>query len=149
MRQDKIRSIAGEVVRHYGTASPFELCDFLSIPVLRLDLPRCMRGFCYQGKGKKSVIVMNQSLPPKEEGYCCAHELGHALLHPGANAQVMADLTNLCVGRYEREADYFAACLYIDPNLGEWGETYHPLTLDIIAALTGLPERIVRMRFGQ
>lgn len=146
---NEIQAIADGVVQHYGTASPFELCDFLSIPVLRLELPERVRGFCYQGGGKRTVIVLNRELPSKEREYCCAHELGHALLHPGTNAQVMADLTDLCLGRYEREADYFAACLFIDPNLPEWDKTYRPLTLGMIASLSGLPERIVQIRFRQ
>jgi Zn-dependent peptidase ImmA (M78 family) len=145
----EIQTIAGGIVERYGTASPFELCDFMEIPVLKLELPRSMRGFCFRKDRGGPVIVLNEELRRRDREYCCAHELGHVLLHPKMNEQVISDLTNLCVQRFEREADYFAACLLIDPNLEEWNRTYRPLTLEQIASLSGLPERIVGLRFGQ
>ena len=145
----EIETVASGIIERYGTSSPFELCDFLDIPVLKLELPRSTQGFCFRKGRGKPVIVLNQDLRHREGEYCCAHELGHVLLHPQLNAQAMLDLTNLCEQRFEREADYFAACLFIDPNLSEWNRTYRPLTLEQIASLSGLPERIVGLRFGQ
>lgn len=145
----KIESLVRGIVKRYGTPSPFELCERMGIPVLHLDLPERVRGFCLQSGAGRPVIVLAEFLPAREREYCCAHELGHALLHPGLNAQTAADLTNLCMGRLENEADYFAACLFIDPNLEEWKQNYCPLTVETVASLTGLPERIVRLRFHQ
>jgi Zn-dependent peptidase ImmA (M78 family) len=115
--------------------------------VHRLDLPEMVRGFCFRTEAGKPIIVLKETLSPTESKYCCAHELGHLLLHPNLNAQVIADLTHLYAPRYEREADLFAACLLIDPNLHEWSITYNPLTQEQIATLTGLPQRVVGLRF--
>lgn len=131
------------MVEKFGTASPFELCDFLRIPVLTSDLPESVRGLSFQDVNGNPAILLNQVLGAWERRYCCAHELGHELLHKGLNAQTIADRTDLCVPRLEKEADYFAACLLIDSFLPEWSESYNPLTLQQIACLSGLPEKIV------
>lgn len=144
----EIEKLAGKITARYGTNSPFSLCDCIGISVVQMKIPQCMNGFYFKKESGESVIVLSASLSQLESGYCCAHELGHVLLHPKLNAQVVTDLTNLCVQKYEREADYFAACLFIDPNINEWNRIYDPLTLEQIASLSGLPERVVGLRFA-
>lgn len=141
----KIQDLARRLVRRFGTSSPFELCDYLHIDIFRSELPEQVRGVSFQKQAQGSVILLNRGLGALERRYCCAHELGHVLLHPGMNAQTMADLTNLCVPRFEREADFFAACLLIEPCLEEWSESYDPLTVEQIACLSGLPRRVVNL----
>ena len=142
-----IEKLAHKITARFGSNSPFCLCDCMGIYVHRLDLPKQVRGFCFRTETNQPVIVLQETLSKTESGYCCAHELGHLLLHPELNAQVIADLTYLCGPRYEREADLFAACLLIDPNLNEWAATYHPLTQEQIVQLTGLPQHVVGLRF--
>lgn len=144
---NRIAAVARGLTERYGTSSPFALCDYLQIGVLYLDLPQRTCGFCLQREQGGCVIVLNRTLDSSECEFCCAHELGHVLLHPGLNEQTMADLTDLCTKKLENEADYFAACLFIDPNLPEWLERFDPLTVEQITVLSGLPERVVRLRF--
>lgn len=141
----EIRALVRRLTAKYETASPFEMCDLLHIDVYRSDLPTCVRGLCFQTESGHSIILLNREMEERERRYCCAHELGHALLHPGLNAQTMADLTDLCVPKLEREADCFAACLLIDPFVDEWRESYEMLTLDQIADLAGLPQKAVEL----
>ncbi len=142
-----IERLAHRITKRFGDGSPFFLCDCMGIQVRRLDLPKRVRGFCFRTESGKPIIVLQETLSEMEDCYCCAHELGHLLLHPGLNAQVIADLTYLYAPRYEREADFFAACLLIDPNFDEWSLTYNPLTQEQIAELSGLPRRVVDLRF--
>jgi Zn-dependent peptidase ImmA (M78 family) len=147
-KMKQIEKLAHGLTQQYGTSSPFELCDYLGIDVFGPELPARVKGLCFQNQEGGSVILLNRTLEGQEKKFCCAHELGHVLLHPGLNAQTMADLTNLCVPRYEHEADFFAACLLIDPDLDEWSQSYDPLTVDQIACLSGLPKRVVDLRFN-
>lgn len=144
-KMQEIRELARSLVLRYGTSSPFELCDYLSVCVCRCELPESMGGVSFQKQTKGSVVLLNRDLGAVEQRYCCAHELGHVLLHPGLNAQTMVDHTNLCIPKFEREADFFAACLLIEPSLEEWNESYDPLTVEQIACLTGLPLRVVNL----
>lgn len=141
----EIQELARSLVRRYETSSPFELCDYLCVGVYRAELPEQMGGVSFQKQTEGSVILLNRDLGALESRYCCAHELGHVLLHSGLNAQTMADRTNLCIPRFEREADFFAACLLIDPSLKDWDESYDPLTVEQIACLSGLPLRVVNL----
>lgn len=143
-----ISDLAHRLTRRYGTSSPFELCDCLDIRIQRPELPEATRALYFQTEAGDSIILLNSVLGEPESRYCCAHELGHILLHPGMNAQIISDLTDLCLPRYERQADLFAACLLIDPNLDDWARSYDPLSLQQIACLSGLPERVVGLRFS-
>lgn len=140
-----IEQLASYLTSRYGTSSPFELCDYLHVDVCCLDLPDRVRGLSVQKKPEGSVILLNREMDDRESRYCCAHELGHVLLHPGLNAQAMQDLTNLCVPRFEREADFFAGCLFIGPSIKEWCCSYSPLTSQQIACLSGLPHSVAEL----
>lgn len=143
-----IEDLAHRLVKQYDTSSPFDLCDYLHIDIFRFELPVQVRGLCFQKQPEGSVILLNDEMDTVESRYCCAHELGHILLHPGMNAQTMTDLTNLCIPRFEREADFFAACLLIDPGMEEWNKSYDSLTMEQISCLSGLPQKVVALRFG-
>lgn len=143
-----IQQMVDALTQKYGTSSPFALCEELGIKLCEQELPAHMNGFCVEFDSG-FVIVLNEHLSLQEKAYTCGHELGHILLHPGTNALATAHYTNLCVGKYEREADYFSACLIIDPNLEEWHSTYECLTLEQIALLAGLPIHVVQLRFQQ
>ncbi len=144
-----IADLAHRLTRRYGTSSPFELCDCLDILVQRPELPDSTRALCFRTETGDPVILLSGGLGEPESRYCCAHELGHLLLHGGMNAQLISDQTDLCLPRYERQADLFAACLLIDPHLDEWVQNYDPLSLQQIACLSGLPERVVSLRFSR
>lgn len=137
----KIRETARGLVRRYGTASPAELCDYLGVRMFRCKLPERTGGVSFQAQ-TGPVVLLSRKLAGAELRYCCAHELGHVLLDPGLNAQTMASRTNLCIPRFVREADLFAACLLIEPSLEKWHESYDTLTVEQIACLAGLPVRV-------
>lgn len=142
--RERIESAAAGLREKWQTANPFELCDYLEIPVLWQDLPTNTGGFCVSLRGR-TVVVLNQQAPAEQREYLCAHELGHVLLHNRVNSVRMELLTNLSVPKLENEADYFAACLLMKGSLDQWRSEYSPLTTGQAAALSGLPERVVRL----
>ena len=88
-----IPDLAHRLTRRYGTSSPFELCDCLGIRVQRPELPEATQALYFRTPEGHSIILLNSVLAEPESRYCCAHELGHILLHPGMNAQIISDLT--------------------------------------------------------
>lgn len=141
----EIRELACRLVQQYAATSPFELCDLLAVNVFQCELPAQMGGVSFQTEENNSVILLNRNLGKMERRYCCAHELGHVMLHPNLNALSIAEHTFLCVPRFEKEADYFAACLLIEPHLAEWNECYGTLTVNQIACLSGLPLKVAQL----
>lgn len=49
--------------------------------------------------------------------FVCAHELGHALLHPGINTPFLKASTLFSVNKLEREANEFAVELLLPDDL--------------------------------
>lgn len=102
-----------ETVIHRGKSrNPFSLAESLHIIVLWEPLGE-IQGYyncCYRQK----FIHINDSL----EGHCadftCAHELGHAILHPRINTPFLRRSTLFSVDRLETEANHFAVDLLYD-----------------------------------
>ncbi|MBQ8550782.1 MAG: ImmA/IrrE family metallo-endopeptidase [Clostridia bacterium] len=124
----------------YGTGDPKELCELLGISVIFTDLPDAVDGFYFENDGRRAVII-NRTLGATRALFCIAHELGHALLHKDMNSYFISENTNMPLGRYEREADLFAAELL-------FGDEYTPL-LDIehLSAVTGLSRQVIDSYF--
>lgn len=143
---DRIEKLVHSLMQRYQTSSPYELCEHIGIKILVMDLPESVHGFFVQ-LFKNHVIVLSSALSAQDRLAVCAHELGHIFLHDGTNVLEVQKNTNLCLPRFEREADYFAACLLLDGNTASLDYLDDTLTTANIAALTGVPETLVQMRF--
>lgn len=73
--------------------------------------------------------------------FVCAHELGHAVLHPGLNTPFMKANTLLSTDRIEREANTFAVELLMPDDVIREYETIHQA-----AAVCGVPEEVVLLK---
>lgn len=114
MFQD-IKSAAYKVATRFGTSDPFRIAEELDyiITIAPLD---GVRGF-HQYIKRNHILYINESLNEWERTWVCAHELGHALLHNHMNRIYMAHNTLFPTGRYETEANRFAACLLYPADL--------------------------------
>lgn len=91
---------------------PFMIAEELSIHVLEHDLDEI---YGYYGKIHNSrFIVLNQRLNENFKRFTCAHELGHALLHPDELTPKLTRKTMVSNLKIEREANEFATKLLID-----------------------------------
>ena len=106
--------LAADLIRRYRTRDPFLIAENLGIEVMK-------RAFSKQ-KGAFRVILgvkfifINENLSEEMQTLVCAHELGHALLHPqyGEN-EFLAEFEIFDLrSSTEYDANVFAACLLID-----------------------------------
>ncbi|MEC2133489.1 ImmA/IrrE family metallo-endopeptidase [Brevibacillus centrosporus] len=98
------------LVNKYRTNCPFKLAKILNITILYLDLPDGVKGYC-QRAFRRKFIVLDQKLTEDEQLFVCAHELGHLLFHKGISHYFIEQRTYFVVGKYERQANRFAALL--------------------------------------
>lgn len=105
----KIASLARTIEREHGTVNPFDICLLLGIVVQFHPLVE-LRGY-YKQEGGRHFIVIADDLSPLAQLFVCAHELGHFLLHQRLNRVFMDSKTYVVPGRFENEADRFAAQL--------------------------------------
>ncbi len=99
----------------YNTCNPFELADALKITIFYEELGT-INGY-YNNPLRMRQIHINHSLDRHMAEYTCAHELGHAVLHPEASAPFLRSHTMLSVDKMETEANAFAVNLLISDEI--------------------------------
>ena len=141
---DHVRTIAQHMMKKYKTNNPFELAEYLKIKIMYEYLGKHTRGF-YQLCPKVKIIHINNELESETRIIVCAHELGHAVLHPKVNIMFVQNHT-LCVKKkFEREANIFAAELLIPNGLLLENPEY---SVDQIAALHNIPLDLLKHKYN-
>lgn len=129
--------------RKYDTGNPFDLAACLGIKVIFEDLGT-INGY-YNKQLRMKQIHINQNLPEHIQKLTCAHELGHALLHPNANTPFLRNSTFYSVDKLEIEANTFAAELLIsDDDIAE----YKNCTVNQFARMLGYREELIRLKLN-
>ena len=78
-----IKEKVNELKRKYETNDPFVLCERLGIWVYIVPLGNVEGHYTYTKR--KKVFFINENLNELQRKFCCAHELGHAILHAKSN----------------------------------------------------------------
>ena len=126
-----VRSLAAE----NGTFDPFEIAENKGI-VIQMEPLGTIRGY-YSKALRTKFIHINCDLDEYQQKFTCAHELGHALMHPDLSTPFLRESTLFSVDKLEVEANRFAACLCYPPNL--LAEEYDGCTTAQIAEILNLP----------
>lgn len=103
-----------KITKKHKTNNPFEIAERLNIIVHKLPLHDEINGF-YKVEKRNRFIIINSNLSLELQRFVCAHELGHAILHPRLNTSFLRKNTFYSIDRIEREANEFAVELLI-PN---------------------------------
>lgn len=143
---DSIRKLTEKLKSQYYTNNPFDIAAAMDIEVISAELPHSIRGFCTKILGVQ-IIYINKGLSYQSKLIVCAHELGHILLHNQINTFYMKEKTYLKYAVYEKEADFFAACLLIDDEIFDYHSSGFSTFFEI-ANYTGFKEEVVEMRFN-
>lgn len=127
--------------RKYDTNSPFTIASGLGIKIIYEDLGS-INGY-YNKMLRMKQIHINRNLPEHMKKFTCAHELGHALLHPNANTPFLKNNTLLSVDKLEIEANKFATELLIDDSVLEENRE---LTTGQLSRMLGYHEKLIELR---
>lgn len=128
----------------YHTKNPFELCEILGIEILYENLGRNINGF-YQAAPRNKIIHININLDEYSRYFTCSHELGHALFHSKLNILFLEKNTYIVKNKYENEADYFSADLYLsDINISS--DRFSGMTIEQIAAQLHVPIELLKLK---
>ncbi|QIZ69063.1 ImmA/IrrE family metallo-endopeptidase [Geobacillus subterraneus] len=63
------------------------------------------------------IIHINDELDEPTQRFVCAHELGHAVLHPELSTSFLRKNTLFCMDKVEREANEFAVELLLSDDV--------------------------------
>lgn len=128
-----------ELVRRHESRDPIIIARELGINIVFEKLGS-INGY-FNSVGRIKFIHINSYC--KNRAFVCAHELGHAVLHPKESTHFMQKHTLFTVDRFEKEATYFASCLLIgEEDLRE----YKHFTYEQMGKMFGVDDTIVRLR---
>ncbi|MBB6670240.1 ImmA/IrrE family metallo-endopeptidase [Cohnella nanjingensis] len=111
-------------MKRFKTNDPFSISKGLNIQVKFERLGNGTRGF-YVRMLRRRFIVIDSDLSADWQRFVCAHELGHDRLHPGINRFFLDEQTLFNAGKYERQANKFAASLLTYGDQPHSGESIH------------------------
>ena len=136
-----IRKKVKTLKRKYGTNNPFDIAEHLGIKVIFEPLGS-IKGY-YNKQLRTKRIHINCDLFDHDQLFTCAHELGHAIMHPDANTPFLRNRTGILVSKMEIEADKFATELLIDDEIFLEFQEY---TSGQIAMMLGYSEDLIKLR---
>ena len=140
MKQDIKRKVI-QLTRRANSSDPFDIASFLNIKVIYERLGS-INGY-YNQKRRIKQIHINEDLSPMMQMFTCAHELGHALLHPNVSTPFLRSNTLFSVDKLEREANKFAVELLIPDEIFA---AYADLTMEQMANMYGFDRRLIQLR---
>lgn len=138
---EQIRKTVLRLIKKYNTRDPFLIADYSDIVVIQENLDDIFGFYKYLRRNK--VIFINKTLPVQTKRVVCAHELGHAFLHPRQNCFFIKQYTLFSIDRMEIEANKFASELLIDE-----AEICPDWSIDEISIALNVPEQLVEYKFG-
>jgi Zn-dependent peptidase ImmA (M78 family) len=107
-----VKDIVMDLLIKHKTNDPFELAFILKISVIPWNLHNEINGF-YKYDKRNKYIFINNNLCLEMQRFVCAHELGHAVLHPRSNTPFMRQNTLFSIDKIEVEANSFATNLLL------------------------------------
>lgn len=132
------------LTKKYNTSDPFEIADALNISVYFEELGT-INGY-YNKPLRMKQIHINQNLNEQNAKFTCAHELGHAILHPNASTPFLRSKTFLSVDKLEIEANSFAVNLLIpDETIIEIIDNRN-CTLEYMSRVLGYNQKLIELR---
>ena len=136
-----IKAIVEKLMKKHKTNCPFTLAKKMNINILYENLGTTMGYFNKDCRFR--FIHINQSLNEEENTFTCAHELGHAIVHPNVNTPFLKRHTLFSVDKIEREANTFAVELLLPDNLLQ--ENAECSVFNIGKAV-GIPDKLIKLK---
>lgn len=136
-----IKKTVEELIKKYSTNDPFVIAKSKKIHVIEKPLHESVKGM-YQYVDRNKFIYINENLPEHLKKIVCGHELGHAILHGKTNCIFLRNHTFYSPDRLEREANIFAAYLFLNDNILRQYEGY---TIEQISCAIGVPVQYIKL----
>lgn len=140
---DRVRDVVKRLVKRHKTSNPYTIARNKGIIVNQARLKDVL-GY-HQTYKRQSIICLDESLDEPEKRFVCAHELGHAILHPRLNTPFLRRNTLFSVDKVEREANTFAVELLVDDEaIYSMSDEY--ITAESVAREHGVPYELIHLK---
>lgn len=138
-----IKKVVRQIIKKHKSNDPFQIAKEKNIIVLFEELGSTL-GF-YSSYKRIKFIHINNQLEEMIQRFVCAHELGHAVLHPRSNTPFLRANTLFSVEKLELEANTFAVELLLpDDVIDQYQGT--GLTIYDVAEIYSVPRQLVYLK---
>jgi Zn-dependent peptidase ImmA (M78 family) len=138
-----IKKVVRQIIKKHKSNDPFQIAKEKNIIVLFEELGSTL-GF-YSSYKRIQFIHLNNQLDEMMQRFVCAHELGHAVLHPKSNTPFLRTNTLFSVEKLELEANTFAVELLLtDEVVAQYQNT--DLTIYDVAKIYSIPKQLVYLK---
>ncbi|OIJ07645.1 hypothetical protein BKP35_18345 [Anaerobacillus arseniciselenatis] len=135
----RIKETVTKLIKKHKTNNPFVIADEKNIIIQYADLGDTYGFFTHASRIK--FININNNLDETMQRFVCAHELGHAILHPRSNTPFLKKNTFYSIDKIEVEANTFAVELLIpDYEIENFRDTN--MTINEVAGIYGVPMEV-------
>ena len=136
-----IKMFANDIADTHDTRNPFRIAAENDIHILYEELGKNLRYFSNLFRIK--TIRINDHADPFFQPFICAHELGHALLHPHAGTHAFNRNSFIANCKIEKEANQFAVELLFPDEL----IAGHPeIDIYTLAHTFGIPYQLLYLK---
>ena len=129
-----IKGTVNKLIKNNNTNNPFLICEALDIVVKYENLGSIL-GYCDTHFNSNALEEIHR--------FICAHELGHAILHPKINTPFLRNNTLFSVDKIERQANTFAVELLLPDKLLQEHEDINFYSL---AKCHGIPDGLETLK---
>lgn len=137
------------LVRKYNTRDPYKIAKELGVQICESYMSKDMpKGMFKKILGIKFIIInLTRIKNEYDRNFTLAHELGHAIFHSSNEAFFLHDHTFYQRGRFEKDANRFAAELLIDETELD-KHCFENMTIDELACYFSVPMELVIFKFN-
>ncbi|WP_085523887.1 ImmA/IrrE family metallo-endopeptidase [Tuberibacillus sp. Marseille-P3662] len=139
-----VKDNVGTLIKKCKTNDPFEIANFINVHVVPWDLHEEINGF-YKYDRRNKYIFYNSNLGNEMQYFVCAHELGHAVLHPKVNTPFLRSSTFFSINKIEVEANTFAVELLI-PDKVIYDQCNSRMTIQEAASTYNVPHEVAHLK---
>ncbi|WP_199426273.1 ImmA/IrrE family metallo-endopeptidase [Thermaerobacillus caldiproteolyticus] len=138
-----IKKTIVSLMKRHGTNDPFRIAIERNI-ILRFEDLKATYGY-FLHSNRMKFIHINNKLDESFQRFVCAHELGHAILHPRVSTPFLRAHTLFSVDKIEIEANTFAVELLLpDEIISQYKNT--DMTIYDVAKLHSVPKELVHLK---
>jgi len=138
-----IKRKVDELIKKYKTNDPYQIAKLKNIEIQYADLGNTL-GFYFHDSRIKFINI-NNKLSAEMQRFVCAHELGHAILHPRSNTPFLKKNTFFSIDKIEVEANTFAVeLLLLDEAIYEYRDSN--LSMYEACEMHGIPRELSHLK---
>jgi len=135
-----IKSRVDKLVVKHKSHDPFSIASNENIHVIPWNLHDDIQGF-YKYIRRNQYIFLNSNLSALKQKFVCAHELGHAVIHPHSNTPFLRTNTLFSIDKIEVEANTFAVELLVsDERIKDYQ------TIREVASAYNIPDEVMHLK---